>query len=63
MVVDFKATEVDEDYSVPVAVALSNNTTDADEYEWSFSGGEPATSSRRNPGTILYKEPGTYTIT
>ncbi len=61
--VDFKTTVVKEDYSIPVEVVLSNSTTGADEYEWSFQGGEPTTSQRRNPGTILYKNAGIYTIT
>ncbi len=32
-------------------------------YEWSFSGGDPATASGATPGTVCYTTPGTYPIT
>ncbi|WP_024770364.1 PKD domain-containing protein [Aquimarina macrocephali] len=63
VVADFSTTVVAEDYSVPVQVVISNRSEGAEEYEWTFEGGEPSTSVQRNPGTILYKNPGEYTIT
>ena len=63
VVASFEATVVDQDYSVPVQVVLINKTTGAEDYEWSFPGAAPASSVRKNPGTILYKTPGEYTIT
>ena len=62
VVVDFKTTVVGEDYSVPVQIVMTNNTQGAEEYQWTFEGGEPSSSVRRNPGTILYKTPGKHTI-
>ena len=32
-------------------------------WNWSFPGGEPATSTAQNPGEICYDTPGDYTIT
>lgn len=51
------------DYSVPVEVIVSNNTTGADTYEWIFEGAFPQESTKRNPGIITYKKKGSYQIT
>lgn len=61
--VDFEEVIVENDYSVPVQVVLINKTEGADDYEWTFEGGSPASSKQRNPGAIVYNIPGTYTIT
>ncbi len=60
--VDFRTVIVDNDYSVPVQVIISNETEGADEYEWTFQGASPASSMQKNPGTLVYDTPGTYTI-
>ena len=60
---DFDLTIVNEDYSVPVQVALSNRSEGADTYEWSFEGGTPSNSVQRNPGIVTYSQEGTYNIT
>ncbi len=39
----------------------STNTPTA--FDWTFTGGNPATSSSQNPGSICYSAPGIYTIT
>ncbi|SHM73719.1 PKD domain-containing protein [Chitinophaga jiangningensis] len=49
--------------TVPVNVAFSNLSTGASHYHWTFEGGEPAVSDYENPGTIRFKQAGTYTIT
>lgn len=36
---------------------------DVNSYTWSFPGGNPASSSQKNPGPVTYGSPGTYTIT
>lgn len=33
------------------------------QWEWQFEGGTPATSTERNPTSIVWNQPGTYTIT
>jgi PKD repeat protein len=33
------------------------------EWEWTFEGGEPATSTEQNPQRIVYNSPGVYTVT
>lgn len=59
---DFSIQVVDNDYSVPVQVKITNNTEGADMYNWFFIGASPTSSDIKNPGTITYTEPGNYTI-
>ena len=59
---DFTATVEDDNYSVPVRVLLENKTTGADHYRWTFEGGEPATSNKRQPDPVMYRQAGTCTI-
>lgn len=63
VMVKFTTAFKDGDESVPVYIAIENLTEGADTYQWTFEGGTPATSNKREPGAILYTEPGTYTIT
>ncbi len=59
---DFSFSVVNNDYSVPVQVKISNETEGAEEYNWTFEGGSPSISTDRNPGTIVYTQKGIYTI-
>jgi PKD repeat protein len=52
-----------DDYSIPVAVTFNNRTTAAENYQWTFEGGEPATSDKKDPGTILFTQAGSYKVT
>ncbi|MEO8532383.1 MAG: PKD domain-containing protein [Flavobacterium sp.] len=60
---DFTTSFANQDESIPVIVKINNNITGADKYEWIFEGGNPSTSSLKNPGEILYNKQGSYTIT
>lgn len=60
--VDFSVEIVDNDYSVPVKVAIHNATTGAETYSWSFEGGSPASSDKKEPGVIEFATPGSYKI-
>ncbi|WP_127019168.1 PKD domain-containing protein [Flagellimonas beolgyonensis] len=59
---DFGVEVENNDYSVPVRVKITNLTEGADTYSWTFKGGVPASSTDKNPGTILYTASGNYTI-
>lgn len=59
---DFTISVQEEDYSVPVRVAITNTTEGADSYQWTFEGATPSSSTDRNPGEIEYTAGGTYTI-
>ena len=60
--VNFKVEVLENDYSVPVRVTINNLTEGADAYQWTFEGGEPSSSTDKNPGTVRYNNPGSYTI-
>lgn len=56
------STEVAEDKTTPVQVQLKNESYGADEYEWTFEGGSPASSREKRPGTVTFTEPGEHKI-
>jgi PKD repeat protein len=62
VVVDFEIIVEDEDYSAPSRIILENKSTGADNYKWTFEGGEPATSNKKNPDAVLYRNAGTYAV-
>lgn len=62
VVADFSIEVVNNDYSVPVQVKITNNTEGADTYKWTFNGATPTASTDKNPGTITYNAEGNYTI-
>lgn len=63
VVADFEIEIENSDFTSPVLVhILNNNTSGAEFYEWTFTGGSPDSSTKRNPGTIIYSLPGEYII-
>ena len=58
----FSTSFVGADESVPVQLSVTNQSTGADTFSWTFEGAEPATSTDENPGTIVYNTAGAYTI-
>lgn len=60
---DFTIKVVDNDYSVPVKVEITNKSTGADTYEWSFEGATVTSSTEKNPQTVTYASAGVYKIT
>ena len=51
-----------EDKTSPVTVKLQNNSYGADEYEWTFEGGVPASSRDRAPESVTFTEAGEHKI-
>ncbi len=45
----------------PYTVKFQNKSTDATQYIWQFSGGEPSTSTQPNP-TVIFKKSGNYDV-
>lgn len=62
VIVEYDFEVVNDDYSAPVRVVIINKTKGADNYEWTFQGGIPASSTNKNPGSILYNEKGEYSV-
>jgi PKD repeat protein len=56
------AYEAANGFTVPVEISFKNTSTGAETFEWTFEGGEPATSKQANPANILYRKAGTYTV-
>ncbi|GAB3334868.1 hypothetical protein GCM10027429_16680 [Marivirga atlantica] len=46
----------------PAEVTITNNSTGATSYNWTFTGGDPASSTNENPSVVNYAENGEYTI-
>lgn len=59
---DFEVTAVNNNYSVPVEISITNTGRNADRYVWTFEGGVPETSTRKQPGNVVYRRAGTYQI-
>lgn len=49
-------------YTVPVELTITNKTTGADFYTWTFDGATPSSSDDKQPGMITYDQAGTYVI-
>ncbi|MDC1285518.1 PKD domain-containing protein [Flavobacteriaceae bacterium] len=62
VVADFSISVINNDFSVPVHIAITNTTEGADTFQWKFEGGIPAQSEKRNPGTIVFNQAGNYSI-
>ena len=63
VVVDFEYTLDGEFNTTPVTIIIENHTTGADQFEWTFEGGKPASSSDKNPGKVTFTTPGDHMIT
>lgn len=59
---DFTINVVNNDYSVPVKVEITNKSTGAETYEWSFEGATVESSTEKNPQPITYATAGVYKI-
>lgn len=51
-----------ENQTTPVKVSITNTSTGADFYEWTFEGGSPAESREKDPGQVVFSEPGEHRI-
>lgn len=63
VVVRFDYEVINNDYSMPGSIALTNRTTGAENFHWTFEGGDPAASDDFSPGVVTFRQAGTYTIT
>jgi len=52
--------EIAEDKTAPVIIKLQNDSYGADEYEWTFEGGEPSSSREKQPGAVTFAEAGEH---
>lgn len=54
---------VADDRSSPVEVSFINASYGAEQYEWTFEGGQPSSATTRNPGKVVFSAPGSHQIT
>ncbi|BFO65400.1 PKD domain-containing protein [Chryseobacterium sp. KCF3-3] len=59
---DFSIKVINDDYSVPVKVEITNKSTGAETYQWSFEGASVTSSTEKSPLPITYASPGVYKI-
>lgn len=59
---DFSYEIVDNNFTVPVKIRLTNNSSGGNQYKWTFEGGTPATSGKRDPGEVVFNQAGSYSI-
>ena len=55
--------ETAEDKTSPVTVKINNSSYGADEYEWTFEGGLPSSSTERTPDLVMFTQAGEHKIT
>ncbi len=61
VIIDFEITNLVDTFS-PASFTFENTSTGADNYSWTFEGGNPASSSSQNPGEVTFSEPGEHKI-
>jgi hypothetical protein len=61
--IDISYTSKNNSFTLPASIIFTNNTTGAENYKWTFEGGDPATSTKKNPGAIIFNTAGSHTIT
>lgn len=49
-------------FTIPATVTFTNTSAGGETFQWTFEGGEPSTSTKKTPGEIIYKTPGTYNV-
>lgn len=59
---DFTVKVVNNDYSVPVRVEITNKSKGAENYYWNFEGATVTSSNKRTPKPIVYTKAGLYKI-
>jgi PKD repeat protein len=60
--IDFALQIKGEDYTSPLVVSIINNTQNAEEYLWTFDGGEPANSTKKDPGNVIFTSAGEHKV-
>lgn len=54
--------KVANSFTAPAEINFNNTSVGAETFEWTFEGGEPATSSQASPINVLYRKAGSYTV-
>ncbi|WP_378187307.1 PKD domain-containing protein [Aquimarina sp. W85] len=61
VLIDFEVTNLVDTFA-PAVYTIDNKSKGATSYQWNFEGGIPETSSEKQPGTIIFSDPGDHKI-
>lgn len=61
--IDVSYVAADSNFTVPAKIKFINNTAGADNYRWTFEGGDPYTSTKKDPGVITFNTVGIHKVT
>ncbi len=61
--IDVSYLTADSNFTMPAKVKFINHTSGADNYKWTFEGGEPSTSTKKDPGIITFNTVGMHKVT
>lgn len=61
--IDVAYVTTDSNFTVPAKVRFINNTSGAENFKWTFEGGEPSISNKKVPGVITFSTVGIHKVT
>ncbi len=61
--IDASYIAADGNFTTPAKVRFINNTSGAEKFKWTFEGGEPLTSAKKDPGVITFSSVGIHKVT
>lgn len=61
--IDVSYIAADSNFTVPAKVKFINNTSGAENFKWIFEGGDPSTSTKKDPGVITFNAVGMHRVT
>lgn len=61
--IDVSYITADSNFTVPAKVKFINNTSGAESFKWTFEGGEPSTSNKKDPGIVTFNTVGIHKVT
>ena len=61
--IDVHYVTADSNFTVPAKVKFINNSNGAENYKWTFEGGDPSTSIKKDPGIVTFNTVGIHKVT
>lgn len=61
--IDVSYVTADSNFTVPAKVRFINNTSGAENYKWTFEGGDPSSSTKKDPGIVTFSTVGMHKVT
>jgi PKD repeat protein len=52
-----------DNHTSPLTVGIENRTRSASSYRWTFEGGQPESSTQKDPGAVVFSQAGEHVIT